>query len=174
MPLTATDIRAAFAALASELERSGQEAEIVVAGGAALVLLFGARTTTKDVDAYFLPPNPSAVRTAAAHVASQLGLPHDWLNDAAKGYFVTVTTGEVLYTAPSLVVRAASIPQLFAMKLAAWRDAIDRDDARLLLVRMRGSREDIWKQTESLVPRNDLQKASYAFDDLWESVHGFS
>jgi hypothetical protein len=43
------------------------------------------------------------------------------------------------------------------MKLAAWRDAIDRE---------------IWRQIESFLPPNDVQKASYAFDDLWESVHG--
>jgi hypothetical protein len=172
MPLTATAIRTAFAALAKELARTGESGELVIAGGAALVLLFGARETTKDVDAYFLPPNPSAVRSAAMHVAAELDLPQDWLNDAAKGYFVTVTSGDVLYSASSLVVRAASVPQLFAMKLAAWRDAIDREDARLLLHQMRGSRGEIWEQTESLVPPNDLQKASYAFDDLWESVHG--
>ncbi|HWS73468.1 MAG TPA: hypothetical protein VN605_15260 [Thermoanaerobaculia bacterium] len=106
-------------------------------------------------------------------VASELDLPQDWLNDAAKGSFVTITTGDVLYRA-SLVVRAASVPQLFAMKLAAWRDAIDRAAARLLLDQMRGSRMEIWERTQPLVPPDQMQKASYAFDDLWDSIHGLS
>jgi hypothetical protein len=65
-----------------------------------------------------------------------------------------------------------SVAQLLAMKLAAWRDAIDRDDAKLLLYRMSGSSEAIWAAVEPLVPHGQLDKAWYAFQDLWESVHG--
>ena len=88
MPLSAGDIRKAFEVLSEELARDGQRAEIVVAGGAALVLLFGARQSTKDVDAFFVRPEAAVVRTLAERVAHRLGLPIDWLNDGAKGYFV--------------------------------------------------------------------------------------
>jgi hypothetical protein len=50
MPLSADDIRTAFAALADELNAEIRHAEVVIAGGAALVLLYGARQTAKDVD----------------------------------------------------------------------------------------------------------------------------
>jgi hypothetical protein len=51
---------------------------MVVVGGAGLVMLFGARETTKDVDAYFvLSPAPGEMRTAAARVAEWLSLPED-------------------------------------------------------------------------------------------------
>lgn len=93
MPLSANDLRAAFDTLSSELE--GQpRAEIVIAGGAALVLLFNARESTKDVDAYFVRPEASVLRGAAEVVAARLELPIDWLNDAAKGYFVGVSPAE--------------------------------------------------------------------------------
>src|SRR5215212_9379385 len=115
MPLSADDIRRAFAVLADELERRGQHAEIVVVGGAALVLLFRARESTKDIDAYFVKPEASAVRAAAEAVADRLGLPGDWLNDGAKGYLVGITTGEILYDSSALTVRAASTAQLLAM-----------------------------------------------------------
>ena len=174
MPLSAEDIRRGFATLADELKRRGERAEIVVAGGAPLVLLFNARETTKDVDAYILRPETSRVRDAVRHVADELELPEDWLNDGAKGYFVGVSAGELLYNSDSLVVCAVSTPQLLAMKLAAWRDAIDRADARLLLTQMDGSAEEIWAAVKPFVPPHEIDKASYAFDDLWDSLHGTS
>jgi hypothetical protein len=174
MTLSADDIRRGFEALSDELKLHEQPAEIVVVGGAALVLLFNARESTKDVDAYFLKPEASRMRKAAEAVANRLNLPADWLNDGAKGYFVGVTVGEVLYESEMLTVRAASIAQLLAMKLAAWRDAIDRSDAELLLSQMTGSADEIWSALKPFVPPHQLDKASYAFDDLRETLHGNS
>jgi Nucleotidyltransferase of unknown function (DUF6036) len=172
MPLSSADIRTAFDALSEELKHDSEHAEIVVFGGAALVLLFEARETTKDVDAYFLRPAASALRAAAARVAERLDLPEDWLNDGAKGFLVKVTTGDILYKSEFLVARSVSTSQLLAMKLAAWRDAIDRGDARLLLSRMSGSAEDVWAAVKPLVPPPQIDKAWYAFQDLWEAVYG--
>jgi hypothetical protein len=172
VPLSAADIRAAFDALSEELANASEQAELIVVGGAALVLLYGARQTTKDVDAYFIRPEAAIVRSAAARVAGSLMLPEDWLNDAAKAYLVTVTEGPVVYTSKSLLVRAPSIAQLLAMKLAAWRDDIDRSDARLLLAQLNGSMEEIRALIEPMVLPHQLDKASYALEDLWESMHG--
>jgi hypothetical protein len=172
--LSANDIKKAFDALSDELARENRRAEVAIAGGAAMVLLFHARETTKDVDAYFLSPEAAVVREAAERVASQLNLPGDWLNDGAKGYFVGVTTGEVLFESKSLLVRAVSTAQLLAMKLAAWRDAVDRADAQLLLAQISGSAEDIWAAIKPFVPAHNLDKASYALEDLWEATHGAS
>jgi hypothetical protein len=174
MPLSAADIMEAFAALSDELVVRGRQAEIVIVGGAALVLLFGNRESTKDVDAYFVKPEASVLRAAAGAVADRLDLPADWLNDGAKGYFVGITIGEVLYESDALTVRAASAAQLLAMKLAAWRDAIDRDDAKLLLSQMAGSSDSIWATVKPFVPPGHVDKASYAFEDLWETLHGHS
>lgn len=172
MPLSADDIRLAFAALSEELGSQQERAEIVVVGGAALVLIFGARQSTKDVDAYFVRPHASVLRDAAGRVAARLDLPSDWLNDGAKGYLVGITMGEVLFESSSLIIRAASTAQLLGMKLAAWRDTIDRSDARLLLSRMAGSSEEVWTAIKPFVPPPLLDKASYAFEDLWEALHG--
>jgi hypothetical protein len=97
-----------------------------------MVLLFDARQTTKDVDAFVVQPDPAHVREAAIWVARELDLPEDWLNDGAKGYFVGISEGDVVFESECLLVRAVSTEQLLGMKLAAWRDAIDRGDARLL------------------------------------------
>jgi hypothetical protein len=170
--LSSADIRIAFDGLSLEFERAGERAEFIVVGGAALVLLYDARETTRDVDAFFLNPESSKIRAAAERVAQQLELPPDWLNDGAKGYMVQLTTGELLYESQFLIVRAASLPQLLAMKLAAWRDAVDREDARLLLSRMSGSADDVWRSVKPFLFEHHLNKASYAFEDLWEALHG--
>ena len=58
------------------------------------------------------------------------------------------------------------------MKLSAWRDDVDVDDARLLLDHLPGTRDAIWAQLVlHLVPGREL-KARYAFDDLWEKKNG--
>lgn len=93
MGLSASDIRRAFDALSTQLRDTGERGEIIVVGGAALVLLFGAREATKDVDAYFLSPKASQMRTAIANVGNELDLPEDWMNDAAKGFFMGITIG---------------------------------------------------------------------------------
>ena len=49
-----------------------------------MLLAFNARSSTKNVDAIFEPS--AEVRAAASVVLEKLGLPADWLNDAAKGF----------------------------------------------------------------------------------------
>ena len=81
--LSKDDIVRALTRLSAELGLSEDSHQVLIAGGAALVLLYNARVSTKDVDAVV---SDAAVRTAARNVAHQLGLPEDWLNDGAKGY----------------------------------------------------------------------------------------
>ena len=58
------------------------------------------------------------------------------------------------------------------MKLSAWRDDVDIDDARHLLQNLEGPRQQVWAKVEPyLVPGTQL-KAQYAFLDLWEDVYG--
>jgi hypothetical protein len=158
--------------LARELEATGMRGkeEIALAGGAALVLLYNAREATRDVDVG--SGSSAALREAARRVAGTLDLPEDWLNDGAKGYLQGFLPGEVLLDRPALLVRALGKQQLLAMKLSAWRDDVDISDARLLLAEVQGEREEVWRAIEPyLVPGREL-KARFAFEDLWESVHG--
>lgn len=134
-----------------------------------MVLRFEARDSTRDVDAV---TSDGVMREAAARVAARLGLPADWLNDGAKGYVHGLALGDVVFESSTLKVRTLSVPQLLAMKLSAWRDDLDITDARLLLTKMSGKKEDVWGAIDRhLVPGREL-KARYAFEDLWEALHG--
>ena len=45
-----------LALLNSELERSGTTGEICIVGGAAMILAFGSRKSTRDIDALMMAP----------------------------------------------------------------------------------------------------------------------
>jgi hypothetical protein len=129
---------AALAELASMLEASGVEGRIYVVGGAAMLLAYGSTRSTRDIDAVFEPTQP--VRTAIAEVADRLGLPDDWLNDAAKGFVPGTDPDAVpILRRPGLEVGAASARFLLGMKLLAARAERDTDDI-LTLARLLGLR----------------------------------
>lgn len=134
-----------------------------------MVLVHGRQRSTRDVDVVAAAPE---IRSAARRVAIKMALPEDWLNDGAKGFVQGLAVGDVILETPRLVVRAMAPNQLLAMKLCAWRDDIDVEDARTLIACLKGAREDVWQQIEAhLVPGREL-KARYAFDDLWERDRG--
>jgi hypothetical protein len=132
--LSAADIRGLFAALNLELAQADASAEVYVLGGAVMCLVFAARPTTKDVDAYFLPA--SKVREAARRVALAHELPDNWLNDAAKGYMSERAEFSPFLDLPHLKVLTATPEYLLAMKCLAMRlgaEFHDAADVRFLL-----------------------------------------
>jgi uncharacterized nucleotidyltransferase DUF6036 len=169
--LSKSDILHGLRELAKELGPSSPPREIAIAGGAAIVVLYETRQSTRDVDVVVSAPG---VREAARAVAARLGWPEDWLNDGAKGYLRGLSLGEVVMEGPGLIVRTLSPQHLLAMKLSAWRDDVDVADARVLLSNLSGDKQAIWVRIEPhLIPGREL-KAKYAFEDLWEAAHGRS
>lgn len=121
----------ALQALADTLHAKDIEGRIFVVGGAAMALAFDARRSTRDVDALFHPK--SEVYDAARRVASDLGLPEDWLNDAVKGYVPGVDPSAIpVFEKPGLAVSAASARFMLAMKLRAARVELDATDIEFL------------------------------------------
>lgn len=112
--------------------------DIVIVGGAAMILHFGASRATRDVDAIVLKGNPRQLRNAVAAVAAEVGLPEDWLNDGAKG-FVGVLPPEfrnrlqpLEYPFAHLQLYALGLPDQVVLKIIALR-AQDLEDLALLL-----------------------------------------
>jgi Nucleotidyltransferase of unknown function (DUF6036) len=129
---TQAKILQALQALGDELTRREVRGQIFIVGGAAMALAYSTRRVTADIDAVFEPK--SAIYTAAAAVADDLGLPEDWLNDAAKGYM----PGNDEHPRPiadihGIEVTTASPRYLLAMKLMAMRFGEDDEDIEILL-----------------------------------------
>jgi predicted nucleotidyltransferase len=111
--LTREEIVSALEQLGRLADQEGVEIQLVVIGGAAMVLTFGVRLSTRDVDVVIVAPREGAiVRRLARSVATERDWPEDWLNDAAKGYMVGLSDGPDLLSVPGLHVRTPSMAQL--------------------------------------------------------------
>jgi hypothetical protein len=130
--LTTETIRALFVALNDELASRGVLGEVGLCGGAVMCLVFQARNSTKDVDAVFEPTRE--IREAAAIVAQDFGIAEDWLNDAAKGFFLSDPPQHDVMGLPNLRVWAPAADYMLAMKCVSARfDSHDRGDVEFLI-----------------------------------------
>ena len=77
-------ILAALARLDRALAAREVAGEVCLFGGAAMVLAFDARESTRDIDAVFAPKQD--MLAAIAQVSEELELDPDWLNDGVKGF----------------------------------------------------------------------------------------
>jgi hypothetical protein len=125
-------LRRAFELLALRLRRRGVVGEVHIFGGAAMVLAFNSRESTRDVDAVFAPD--TQVIDAAHEVAVEMRLPKSWLNNQASSYVSGVAgRGTPVFDHPNLRVMITPTEHLLAMKVRAARAVRDADDIRVLL-----------------------------------------
>lgn len=121
----------ALTLLGRKLEERGLQGEMYVVGGAAMALGYALRRSTRDVDAVFEPK--MEIYRAANEVATELGLPAGWLNDAVKGYLAGEDPlATPVLEVPGLRCLVASPRILLALKVLAHRVGEDEDDVRLL------------------------------------------
>lgn len=165
---SAADLTAVLEALSDELATSGGSHELVVVGGAAVVLGYGAHRATRDVDVYEID---SSVRAAARVVGKRLGISEDWLSDGARSFMRSASKGRRLLELPHLAVFSATSEQLLAMKLCAGRDETDWQDAALLLPALRGDRDQVRLKLEPYWVPGKQQRGLANFEDLWEEIH---
>lgn len=118
--MNAADIQHYLKLLADELTARQVTGEIIIAGGAVMLLVIRNRQTTKDVDAYFAT-NPQEIREAAHVVAQHENLPDDWLNDGLKGFFYTNPPTTLWVDYSGLRVYYADPDYVLAMKALAGR-----------------------------------------------------
>lgn len=112
--------------------------DVVLVGGAAMILHFGAQRATHDIDALILRGDWNVLRQAVKAVAAEYGLAEDWLNDAVKGFadilppdFYQRLT-PLPFSCQHLRLYVLGRPEQTALKLVALREQ-DLEDLELLL-----------------------------------------
>lgn len=126
------EIASNLSALGEKLAARSLVGEILLLGGAYMLLVIRSREMTKDVDAYLVQER-EAIREAAREVAMERGLPEDWLNDAVSGFIYSQPDITLWQEYPGLRVYTPSPEYVFAMKAAAARiETSDLADLRAL------------------------------------------
>lgn len=130
--LTAELIKKLFHALNAELKKKAVIGEVGICGGAVMCLVFQTRSATKAVDAIFEPARE--IRAAARAISGRFQVPPDWLNDAAKGFFLSEPPRTAVLNLPNLRVWPPGADYMLSMKCFSARfDSHDRDDVRFLI-----------------------------------------
>ena len=115
--------------------------DLVLVGGAAMILHFGAIRATRDVDVLVLRGDHTELRQAVRSVAIEHELPEDWLNDAVKG-FADILPPDFYHRLTLLDLPLEHLrlyvlgqPEQAAMKIVALREQ-DLEDLEILLPQM--------------------------------------
>ena len=171
MEYSRRDIARLFERLNDELARREITGEVYVLGGAVMCLVFDARASTRDIDAFFRPAKE--VRAAARAVAGAAGLPDDWLNDAVKGYLSDKEDFQRYLELSNLRVLTASPEYLLAMKCLAMRlgeGFHDEEDVRFLLryLNLTDHRKALEIVTRYYPRERIPQKTLYALEEMLE------
>ncbi len=143
-----------------ELEKQGITSEMLLLGGAVMLIEVGNRGTTDDIDTYFLP-DFTPVAKAAAIVAEREGLDDSWLNSAAAGftYFFTRQPEMKLWKEfPGLRVYTASLEYIFATKIMAGRFKDEEDIIALIEKLGVTNREDVVALLARYVPEESISE----------------
>jgi predicted nucleotidyltransferase len=126
--MTNEEMRRYLAEVGDLLAAQGATGEIVLAGGAVMVMVLRTRGGSRDIDAVFVR-EADAIRDAAGRVAEAHGLPATWLNDHVRIFVAQDAPTSDLFTVPGLRVRMVRLDYLFYMK--AWAgDPVDQRDLR--------------------------------------------
>ena len=163
-----------LAELSTEMEKQNLKGEILLFGGAAMVLAFNARSSTKDVDAIFRPKKE--IYAISEKIAHKHHLPEGWLNDSVKGFITSNSFKQNLFIRhKNLSVYIPDPQYLLAMKCMSMRigmESSDIDDIKTLLKHLKIKKaEAVFRLLEKYYPQNKIpQKTFYAIDEILKKL----
>jgi hypothetical protein len=136
-----------------------------------MALAYDARRATRDIDAVFQPHG--VVLEEARAVATELGLPHWWLNEQASVYVARGedTNAPRIFDHPGLRVSAASPEHLLAMKVLAARRR-DAEDIRFLVKHLQlANTEDALTLCTQIFPDEPVpDRARLILEDIFDDL----
>ena len=174
MKFTKENINKYLSELSDELESKSIKGEILIVGGAAMILSFNSRPSTKDIDAIFKPKKE--FREAVLKVGEREDLSSDWINDAVKGFFFSDKFKQNLTLEfENLSVYVPEPSYLLAMKVISMRterEHSDLADIEILLKELDiRSSEEVFKLVKEYYPDKMIpQRSYYAIEEIVSKV----
>jgi hypothetical protein len=165
--LDVSTIRKLLTELNERLKARDVVGEIGLCGGAVMCLVFKARAATKDVDGIFEPTKE--IREAAKDVAREYDLPENWLNDAAKAWFLSDPPRIPVLELPNLRVWAPTADYMLAMKCISARfDSHDADDVKFLVKHLALKKPaEVFAIVEKYYPKKQIPpKTQYLIEEI--------
>ena len=159
--------------LSVEIGKENLKGEILLFGGAAMVLAFNARPSTKDVDAIFQPK--SKIYELSKKIAKMYDLPEDWLNDSVKGFIKSDSFKyNLLVRFDNLSIYVPEPEYLLAMKSMAMRIGIessDVEDVKFLMKLLKIKKlDDVFDIIKKYYPMNQIPpKTYYAIEEIFQN-----
>lgn len=157
-------------ALAGLDSRLKQNAKLLLGGGGAMVLAYGFPLATQDLDALFYK---SAITEADVlkdihAVATEVGVPKDWLNSYFQTFLYTLPKDyesrlKSVFTGKHLEVLALGLTDLLILKCFAGREK-DIPHARALI--KKGADVDLARRQILSLQERSIPKAGTAADFL--------
>ncbi|GAC1566051.1 MAG: DUF6036 family nucleotidyltransferase [Ktedonobacteraceae bacterium] len=163
------DIEKYLRMLGYELQKEQITGEILLVGGAVMLLEVGNREVTKDIDAYFDAKHAAAIREAAATIAKREGLSINWLNDAVKGFFYTQPPNKRWAEYPGLRIYIPTLDYLLVMKVVAGRPQ-DIEDAKALIKKLQiSTSQQVLELIASYTKQQNVEaRVQYIVEELFE------
>jgi len=163
--------------LSQEMGKENLKGEILIFGGAAMVLAFNSRPSTKDVDALFQPK--SKIYELSKRIAERHQLSPDWLNDSVKGFINTDSFSYKLFLRYENIAIYVPDPEyLLAMKSISMRlgiESSDLEDIKFLIEYLKIKKlEDIFNLVKKYYSREQIpMKTYYALEEIFQDILDF-
>jgi len=130
-----SDIKNYLSKLSEELNQKGIKGEILIVGGAAMILSLDARESTHDIDAVYKPK--SEIKDSIFDVGVNNDLEPGWMNDAVEVFMSNENFKKFLIMEfENLNVYVPEVQYILAMKVDALRTyegATDIEDISLMI-----------------------------------------
>jgi hypothetical protein len=156
--LSSLEINKYLSSLGKQLRKIHIDGELIICGGAAMLLEYDSRETTKDIDGIFSPK--TEINEIARKIAYENNLSDDWLNDKVKysrSFIKTLRENSEYYKVyGNLTVYTVNLEQMIAMKLVAFRVGISHDLEDLEVLRANYNKSDnlTTKKAKEIIIKN--------------------
>lgn len=139
MSFDENQVKHALSRLGDILKDNKESIEVAVAGGIVSLLYFKNRVSTRDVDALF-PDDPwerealkDAIRKVGKELGLETGLDSTWMNDDMAAMGSQEKSKLTLFEHGGLKLVSSAFESQLSMKLCAYRNKQDLDDAKLII-----------------------------------------